>query len=409
MKIAPPAKKPPIYARRTDPFQESVIREMTRLGDESGAVNLSQGLPDFESPPEVLETAIEAIHRGENQYTFPFGLPAFREAIAQKYMAYNHIVADPDTCITVTCGVSEAVIASILALTDPGDEVVILEPWYENYVPGCQMTGAVPRFVPMRGKDMTFDPHDLRKVFNSRTRLIMLNTPQNPTGRVFTRAELQEIAGLCQEFGVIAITDEIYEHILYDNREHISIGSLEGMEDRTVTISGLGKTYALTGWRIGWAVASARLTGYIRKVHDYLTICAPAPFQSAGITALNLPAEFYTNLRQQYDARRHLLLNALDQAGITYRRPEGAYYVMAYFDNVHWNHEKYQNLGWNEARAFAEFMAREIGVAVVPGSSFYFERQNGEMPENQRWVRINFARREEILHKAAIRLANLIT
>lgn len=409
MKSDPSTKKHSAFARRTDPFQESVIREMTRLGDETGAVNLSQGLPDFESPSEVLEAAIEAIRRGENQYTFPFGLPAFREAIAQKALAYNHIPADPDTNITVTCGVSEAVISSILALTDPGDEVVILEPWYENYVPGCQMTGAIPRFVPMRGKDLTFDPLELRKVFNDRTRLIMLNTPQNPTGRVFTRAELNEIANLCQKFGVIAVTDEIYEHILYDGREHISIGSLPGMEDLTVTISGLGKTYALTGWRIGWAIASARLTTYIRKVHDYLTICAPAPFQTAGITALNLPAEFYMNLRQQYDARRRLLLNALDQAGLPYRLPEGAYYVMAYFDKVRWNPDRYQNPSWNEARAFAEFMAREIGVAVVPGSSFYFDRHDGEPPENQRWVRINFARREEVLHKAANRLTNLRT
>ncbi len=395
------------FAHRTDPFHESVIREMTRLGDETGAVNLSQGLPDFDSPPIVLEAAVQAIRSGENQYTFPFGLPDFREAIARKALAYNHILANPVTDITVTCGVSEAVMASILALTDPGDEVVILEPWYENYVPGCQMTGAIPRFVPMRGPELTFDPAELRRAFNHHTRLIMLNTPQNPTGRVFTRAELQEIANLCQEYGVVAVTDEIYEHILYDGREHISIGSLPGMQDRAVTICGLGKTYALTGWRIGWAIAHPRLTALIRKVHDYLTICAPAPFQKAGITALGLPESFYTDLRRQYDDRRRLLLSALDQAGVPYRTPEGAYYVMAYFGSIHWDRKKYARPEWNEARAFAEFMAREIGVAVVPGSSFYLEREGGAPPEEQRWVRINFARNEDTLRAASQRLLKM--
>ncbi len=402
-----PFPRPLDYAHRTDPFQESVIREMTRLGEESGAVNLSQGLPEFDPPPAVLEAAIEAIRRGENQYTFPFGMPALRAAIAHKYQTYNHIQADPDTDITVTCGVSEAVMSSILALTDPGDEVVILEPWYENYVPGCRMTGAIPRFVPMRGPELTFDPAELRAAFNRRTRLVILNTPQNPTGRVLTRAELTEIARLCQEFGVVAVTDEIYEHILYDGREHISIGSLPGMEDRAVTISGLGKTYSLTGWRIGWAVAHPRLTALIRKVHDYMTICAPAPFQVGGITALNLPETFYTHLRRQYDERRRYLLAALDQAGFPYRIPEGAYYVMAYFDHLHWDREKYSRPHWNEGRAFAEFMAREVGVAVVPGSSFYEEREGGAPPAEKRWVRINFAKREETLQAAAARLARL--
>jgi aspartate/methionine/tyrosine aminotransferase len=389
------------FANRTVPFQESVIREMTRLGDETGSVNLSQGLPDYDSPPEVLAAAVEAIQQGENQYTFPFGLPEFRAAIAGKYRAYNHISADPETDITVTCGVSEAMMSTILALTDPGDEVIILEPWYENYLPDCQMAGAVPRFVPLHEPDYMLDARELRAAFNQRTRLILINTPHNPTGKVFTRAELELIAGLCQEFGVIAVTDEIYEYILYNGRDHVSIGSLPGMEDRAVTISGLGKTYALTGWRVGWAVAHPCITGLVRKVHDYMTICAPAPFQAAGITALGMPEAFYSGLREEYAFRRSILLEALSAAGLQYHQPEGAYYVMADFSGLDWDARKYARPEWSLDRVFAEYMAREIGVAVVPGSSFYY--QGG----GETLVRFNFAKREETLREAAIRLKQL--
>ena len=389
------------FARRTLPFQESVIREMTRLGDETGSVNLSQGLPDYDSPPAVLQAAVRAIESGENQYTFPFGLASFREAIARKYRAYNNIASDPETDITVTCGVSEAMMSVILALTDPGDEVIILEPWYENYLPDCQMAGAVPRFVSLREPDYTFDTGELRAAFNARTRLILINTPHNPTGRVFAREELQEIARLCQEFGVIAVTDEIYEHILYDDRSHVSVASLPGMEDRTVTISGLGKTYALTGWRVGWTVAHPRITALIRKVHDYLTICAPAPIQTAGITALDLPASFYERLCAEYAARRAVLLPALAEAGFQFRVPEGAYYVMADFSAIHWDARRYARSGWKLDRAFAEYMAREVGVAVVPGSSFYA----GSGGETR--VRFNFAKREDTLREAAARLKKM--
>lgn len=389
------------FARRTEPFQESVIREMTRLGDETGSVNLSQGLPDFDSPPEVLAAAVSAIQAGENQYSFPFGLASFREAIAKKSAAYNNIIADPETDITVTCGVSEAMMSAILALTDPGDEVIILEPWYENYLPDCQMAGAIPRFVPLHEPDYSFDPVELRTAFNKRTRLILMNTPHNPTGRVFSRAELEQVARLCQEFGVIAVTDEIYEHILYEGREHVSIGSLPGMEDRAVTISGLGKTYALTGWRVGWAVAHPDITALIRKVHDYLTICAPTPFQVAGVTALQMADEFYTGLQQEYAYRRSLLLPALDAAGLKYLVPQGAYYVMADFSQITWDRRKYNHPGWSLDRAFAEYMAREVGVAVVPGSSFYYQG-GGETR-----VRFNFAKKETTLREASRRMANL--
>lgn len=398
-------------AHRTDPFQESVIREMTRLGDETGSVNLSQGLPDFDSPPAVLAAAAAALQAGENQYTFPFGLPAFRAAIAAKYRAYNAVQADPETDVTVTCGVSEAMMSAILSLTDPGDEVIILEPWYENYLPDCLLAGVTPRFVPLREPDYTFDLGELRAAFNNRTRLILLNTPHNPTGRVLIRAELEEIASLCQTYGTIAVTDEIYEYILYDGRPHVSIASLAGMEDRTVTISGLGKTYALTGWRVGWAIAHPRLTALIRKVHDYLTICAPSPFQFAGITALQLPAEYYSAMCAEYTRRRALLLPALDRAGLVYREPEGAYYVMADFAGLAWDRKKYARPDWSLDRVFAEYMAREVGVAVVPGSSFYAGRAGllgGETRvRGDTRVRFNFAKREETLREASLRLTRL--
>jgi aspartate/methionine/tyrosine aminotransferase len=395
-------KRPINLAVRSQPFQESVIREMTRLGDETGSVNLSQGLPDFQPPEQVVAAAITAIESGDNQYTFPFGSEAFREAISKKTFLYNHISSDPETDVTVTCGVSEAIMAVILALTDPGDEVIILEPWYENYLPDCYMSGVQPRFVALHEPDYIFDINELRMAFNSRTRLILINTPHNPSGRVFTKVELDEIAALCFQHGVIAVTDEIYEHILYDGHPHMSIGSLEGMEDRTVTISGLGKSYALTGWRVGWTIAHPKLTHLIRKVHDYLTICAPAPFQAAGVVALGLEEEYYRNLRNQYAKRRSILLKALDSAGFSYLEPEGAYYVMAEFSGLRWDTRRFEHPGWTLDRTFAEFLAREVGVAVVPGSSFYFNPIQGSSR-----VRFNFAKHLNTMQEAAKRLSGL--
>ena len=393
---------PAWISTRHIPFEESVIREMTRLGDETGAINLSQGLPELEPPPEVLAAAIQAIQSGDNQYTFPFGAPALRQAIAAKSARYNGIPADPETEVTVTCGVSEALMATVLALAGAGDEVIILEPWYENYVPACRMAGAQPRFVPLREPDYTLDPDQLRAAFGDRTRLIILNTPHNPTGRVFSRAELDTIAALCQEFDVVAVADEIYEHILYDGARHVSIGSLPGMGGRTVTISGLGKTYALTGWRVGWAVAAEPLTALIRRVHDYLTVCAPAPLQAAGVVALGLPPSYYERMRAQYAALRTILLDALDACGMAYRRPEGAYYVMADVGGLSWNREAFARPEWSLSRAFAQYMACEVGVAVVPGSSFYSGRGN-----NISRVRFNFAKREDTMREAARRLQRL--
>jgi aminotransferase len=386
-------------SKRTALFEESVIREMTRLGDEAGAINLSQGLPDFDTPREILAAAEQAIQAGENQYTFPFGDLAFRQSIARKSASYNRLLADPESEITVTCGVSEAIMATFFALTEPGDEIVLFEPWYENYIPACRLTGTIPRFVRLQPPNYSFEPRDLRKVFNNHTRLIVVNTPHNPTGKVYSSEELAIIAELCQEYGVIAITDEIYEYIVYEGQQHLSLGSLPGMQDRTVTISGLGKTFAVTGWRVGWTVAHQPITNLIRKVHDYLTICAPAPFQKAGTTAFNMPDSFFQSLRAQYQDRRNILLSSLDGLGFSYFKPQGAYYVMADFQYIHWDSRPYTQHAWPADRAFSEYMAREVGVAVVPASSFYTNSK-----KDSTYIRINFARKESTLYAAGDRL-----
>jgi aspartate/methionine/tyrosine aminotransferase len=373
-------------SRRTKAFQESVIREMTRLHAEVGGVNLAQGLPDFDPPAELLAALTTAIRRSDShQYGFTWGLPEFREAVSKKSARFNGIVADPDTEITVTCGVSEGVAAAVLALTEPGDEALILEPWYENYVPVCTLAGVLPRFVALSTPDFRLDRTALTRAIRPKTRLIFVNTPGNPSGRVFTREELSEIATLCQRHGLIAVTDEIYEHIWFDGHRHVSLGALPGMEDRTVTLSGLGKTYAVTGWRVGWATAAAPLTALLRKVHDYLTICAPTAFQLAGCAALDLPEAYYEELRRKYAGRREILLDALTRAGLSFATPEGAYYVMV--DGA--------PLGWKDDYALVDFLARRVGVIAVPGSSFY-GRGGGRTQ-----IRVNFAKTEATLREAA--------
>ncbi|MFW6140814.1 MAG: pyridoxal phosphate-dependent aminotransferase [Acidobacteriota bacterium] len=389
-------------AERVKPFQESVIREMTRLGEEAGAVNLSQGLPDFDPPQEILDAAKQAIDSQKNQYTFPFGSLDFREAVAKKTTEYNHVLTDPEEEVTVTCGVSEAVMAAILAHTDPGDEVIIFEPWYENYVPDCFMAGAKPVFFEQELPDYEINFDKLEKLINSRTRLIIINTPQNPNGKVFSKNELLKIAEVCRKHNLIVVSDEIYERITYDSVQHISPASIEGMKNHAVTISGLGKTYSVTGWRVGWIVASPQLTGPMRKVHDYLTVCAPAPFQAAGIKALELPRGYYENMRKEYKARRKLLLAVLDEVGMRYYKPRGAYYVMADFTQIDWDRDSYFQETWTEDRAFAEYLARKIKVAVVPGSSFYTGEDKGT---NQ--VRFNFAKKMTTLKQAVQRLKKL--
>jgi aspartate/methionine/tyrosine aminotransferase len=381
-------RKPLVLSQRTAGFQESVIREMTRIGAEVGGVDIAQGLPNFDPPEEVVAALAKAIQNPEHhQYSFTWGSREFRTAIADKYARFNGWRPDPDTEVTVTCGVSEALISVVMSLTEPGDEVIVFEPWYENYLPGCILAGVTPKFVPLDEPDYALNPERLRAAITPRTRLIIITTPGNPTGHVFTRDELQDIGAICQEHGIIAVTDEIYEHIWYHDHKHISLATIPGMEDRTVTLSGLGKSYAVTGWRIGWAVAAPPLTALIRKVHDYLTVCAPAPFQEAGRTALAMPDEYYVDMRAKYAKRREILVGALSDAGFGFAEPQGAYYIM--IDAA--------PLGWKNDWDFVNFLAREVGIIAVPGSSFY---EDGGYTK----ARVNFAKTEATLEEAARRL-----
>jgi aspartate/methionine/tyrosine aminotransferase len=373
-------------------FTESVIREMTRLARLHGAVNLSQGFPDFPAPAEVKEAAQRAIADDVNQYAITWGAPSLRQAIAAKFTRLYGVPVDPERDVTVTCGSTEAMIAALLAVLDPGDEVVIFEPFYENYGPDAILSGAVPRFVTLHPPDWTFDPDELARAFSDRTRAVIVNTPNNPTGKVFSRGELDVIAALCLKHDALAITDEIYEHILYDGAVHVPIASLPGMSERTITINGMSKTYSVTGWRVGWAIAPPALTGAIRKVHDFLTVGAAAPLQEAGALALAFPASFYADLAASYDRRRERLLSVLAGAGFRAYRPRGAYYVMT----------EIGDLGWDDDLAFTRHLVEDIGVAVVPGSSFYQDPRDG-----RRQVRFAFCKRDETLTEAERRLSKL--
>lgn len=379
-------------SRKTERFTESVIREMTRLAMEYDAINLAQGFPDFPAPEEIKQAAIEAIRADINQYAITWGARAFREAIAEKVRWYLGLEVDPEREITVTCGSTEAMIASMMAIVDPGDEVIIFEPFYENYGPDAILVEARPRYVPLYPPDWCFDPDELRAAFTPRTKAIVINTPNNPTGKVFTREELEQIAALCQEWDVIAITDEIYEHILYDGAEHIAIATLPGMRERTITINGLSKTYSVTGWRVGYAIAPPEITSAIRKVHDFLTVGAAAPLQEAGAIALRLPRSYYEQLAAEYTARRDRLLRALEAAGFGVYKPRGAYYIMT----------DISRFGFEDDVTFAHYLVREIGVAVVPGSSFYEDPERGRQQ-----VRFCFCKTEATLDAAAERLLRL--
>jgi aminotransferase len=313
---------------RTVNFTESVIREMTRLALEHRAVNLAQGFPDFSAPEVIKEAARQAISADFNQYAITWGAKPLRDAIAAKYRRWYGLELDPEREITVCCGATESMISSLLAVVNPGDEVVVFEPFYENYGPDTELCAAVPRMVSLRPPDWTFDPAELRQAFTPRTKAIIVNTPNNPTGKVFSRPELELIAQLCQEFDALAITDEIYEHILYDGAEHIPIMTLPGMRDRSVLVNSMSKTYSVTGWRVGWVLAAPDLTASIRKVHDFVTVGAAAPLQQAGALALSLPQEYYRQLAQEYSQRRDCVLPLLEAAGFRCFEPRGAYYVM---------------------------------------------------------------------------------
>ena len=383
----------PLLSRKVERFTESVIREMTRLAQIYDAVNLAQGMPDFAAPSEIKEVACQAIEADINQYAITWGAKVFRNAIAAKAKSQTGLDVDPEREITVTCGSTEAMIASLLAVINPGDEVVIFEPFYENYGPDAILSGASPRFVTLHPPDWHFDPEELKRAFNDHTRAIILNTPNNPTGKVFSCQELEFIAGLCLKWDALAITDEIYEHIIYDAHSHCAMATIDGMQDRTITINALSKTYSVTGWRVGYVIASSALTQGIRKVHDFLTVGAPAPLQEAGARALALPQQYYSDLAATYQRRRDMLLEALWDTGFRCSTPQGAYYVMADFSA----------LSPLSDTDFTQVLVKDIGIAVVPGSSFFHEPERGS-----RYIRFCFCKREATLRSAQERLQRML-
>jgi aminotransferase len=362
---------------------------MTRVCLRHQGVNLAQGFPDFPAPEEIKEAAVRAIQSDFNQYAITWGTPSLREAIAEKFAWYNGVSYDPEKEITVCCGSTEAMIASLMAIVNPGEEVIVFEPFYENYGPDTILCGATPRFVTLHEPDWSFDPQELSKTFNNNTKAIILNTPNNPTGKVFSYEELKFISDLCMKWGVIAVTDEIYEHILYDGAKHISIASLPGMREQAITINSISKTYSLTGWRVGWAIASARLTASIRKVHDFLTVGSPHPLQEAAAMALRIDRGYYRTLAEQYRERRDFLLQALKDAGFRVYRPHGAYYIMT--DVGH--------LGFTDDVKFAFYLVEKIGLATVPGSSFYSASSLGSTK-----IRFCFPKKMETLQQATRKL-----
>lgn len=358
-------------ARITETFSESVIREMTRICDAVGGYNLSQGFPDFKSPKAIKDAAIKAINEGWNQYPVTFGEPELREAINKKANDYNRIKCNPETDITVTCGATEAMIATLKAIINPGDEIIVFEPFYENYGPDSILSGATPRYVTLNTPFWEFSFEELERTFNEKTKAIIINTPHNPTGKVFSKKELEEIARLCIKWDSYAITDEIYEHILYDGEKHISLATVPGMENRTITINSISKTYSVTGWRVGWAIADKLITERIRKVHDFLTVGAPTPFQHAAVVALSFNEEYYVNLQKHYAKARKLLYDILDKTGFKPYLPKGSYYIITEVDDL------MNRMKIDDDFTFSRKLIEVTGVATVPGSSFYSNPEKG--------------------------------
>jgi len=385
-----------MISKRVQGFTESVIREMTRVNNQYGGVNLAQGMPNFSPPKELLEAAHRAIDGDFHQYAITWGTPRLRKAIADKYRKFYGVEVDPDRNVTVCCGSTETMLSTLLALLNPGDEVVIFEPFYENYGPGCIISGAEPVFVPLEPPDFSFDPDRLAKAVGPRTRAIIFNSPNNPTGKVFTRRELQLIADLCLKHDLLAITDEIYEHIIFDGQTHTPIATLPGMAERTVTISGISKSYSVTGWRVGYAVASPEISLGIRRAHDFVTVGAPHPLQEAAVTALTLPDSYYVWLREMYQAKRDLLLGLIEAAGFVAYRPGGAYYILT--DAAHF----LRRFNCADDTAFAMYLVKEVGVTTVPGSSFYAHPELGRTK-----IRFCFPKTDDMLQEAGRRLQKL--
>jgi aspartate/methionine/tyrosine aminotransferase len=382
-------RRPRFRSERTTRFTESVIREMTRLAFKHKAVNLAQGFPDFAAPEILKNAAREAITADINQYAITWGAKPFRDAIVAKYKRTYGLEFDPEREITVVCGSTEGMMASLLAVTNPGDELVIFEPYYENYGPDALLCGAERKYVKLHPPDWRVDPAELRRAFSPRTKAVILNSPNNPTGRVFDRHDLEQIAALCQEFDALAITDEIYEHILYDGAVHVPIMQIPGMRDRTVLVNSMSKTYSVTGWRVGWVLASPDLTDSIRKVHDFLTVGAAAPLQQAGALALSLPDEYYAKLAADYTARRDAMEQVLEGSGFRCFHPRGAYYIMT----------DISGFGFADDMAFARHLIEDVGVAAVPGSSFFADPRDGSQ-----MIRFCFCKKYETLEEAKVRL-----
>ena len=396
-----------MLSAKAEQFTESVIREMTRLALKHRAVNLSQGFPDFAAPLEIKEAARQAISDDINQYAITWGAKALRDAIVEKFERTQGVRVDPEREITICCGSTEAMMSAMMAIINPGDEIVVFEPFYENYGPDAILSGATPRFVKMRppadeNSHWSYDENEVAAAFGPRTKAIILNTPNNPTGKVFTRDELEFIRDLCVRWNSYCITDEIYEHILYDGTEHISMAQLDGMRERTIVINGMSKTYSVTGWRVGWALAPREPTQAIRKVHDFLTVGAAAPLQQAGASALRSPEAYYRNLAVTYAKKRTRLLRILEDTGFTVYQPRGAYYIMTDISRFDFPAEDPRFASPSKDVAFAKYLVQEIGVACVPGSSFYNNPQDGASQ-----VRFTFCKKEETLAAAEERFAKL--
>jgi len=378
-------------SRRLELFTESVIREMTRLSEQYGAINLSQGMPDFIPSPKLVEAAVDAMRHSSNQYSITWGHRGLREAIAKKAREYNGIDAEPEENITVTCGSTEAVASAVFGLTNPGDRILVTDPFYENYVPDAILANCELLYVPLKGQALDLDEESLKEAMAKHPKLFLLNTPNNPTGRVLDPRQLKLIADLCEDEGTVAVTDEIYEHILYDGKQHTSLASIGNMHDKTVTVNSASKTYSVTGWRVGWAIAEKELTDALRKVHDYVTICAPAPLQEALVTALNFPPDYYERLAAAYDRKRRMVMETLEEAKLEYHRPEGAYYILVNAPEE-----------FKDGKEFSDFLLKRVGLAVLPAVALYHNQQLGS-----RKLRIAFCKKDATLQDVRRRLKKI--
>ncbi len=387
----------PVMSQRVAGFGATVFVEINALAGEYGAVNLGQGAPDFDGPPEVLTAAVTAVNSVLNQYAPGIGMPSVRAAIAAHAERFYQQKVDPESEVLVTSGATEAVFAAILGLTDAGDEVIVFEPVYDSYVPNMVMAGVAPRYVPLRGENWTFDPDQLAQAFGPRTRAIIINTPHNPTGKVYSREELSCIAALCQKHNVVAITDEVYEHILYDDAVHTRLATLPGMAERTLTISSLGKTFSVTGWKIGWAIGPESLITAVNRAHQFITFAVASPLQAAAATALGLPRSFFENLRAMYQAKRNFMLESLQRAGFNALKPQGSYFIICDWRGI-------APSSVTDDIQFARWLTKEIGVACIPPSIFY---QDADKHLGKYLARFSVCKKDETLGAAAERLSRL--